>query len=187
MLTFDKSVLNKLNNIKGDFLYGYKWQDKMGVNLLIFTTQNNFAKWKDAEYDDMGDNYRYLKAYHFAGTETNYSLVRLVQDGAEPCSSPPFGLENEFYKNSISITDLNNNGYAEITFMYYMLCASELTPVPTKLMLLENGKKYAIRGNSYIPDYNMGGDKKLDFAGADRVLKEYAGETWDKFCTPKPN
>ncbi len=97
-----------------------------------------------------------------------------------------FGLENEFYKNSISITDLNENGYAEITFMYFMLCASELTPVPTKLIMLENNEKYAIRGDSYIYEYQMGGEKNLDLGDADQILKDYASETWDKFCTPMP-
>ncbi len=186
MLTFDKSVLNELDDVKGDFLYGYKWKDKMGLNQLIFTVQNKFVEWKDAEYDDMGDNYRYLRVYHFAGTKNDYSLIREIKDGFDACGSPPFALENEFYKNSISITDLNKNGYAEITFMYYLLCASELTPVTTKLMMLENGEKYAIRGNSYIPEYEMGGEKNLSLKGADQVLKDYASDIWNKFCTPNP-
>ncbi len=184
MLTFDKSVLSKLNGIEGNFLYGYKWKDKMGVNLLIFTTEDKFVPSNDG---GMGNNYTYLKVYHFAGTDDDYSLVRLVQDGATACPADPFALENKFYENSISITDLNENGYAEITFMYYLLCASELTPVPTKLIMLENNEKFAIRGNSYIPDFQMGGDKNLDLGNADQVLKDFANETWDKFCTPKPN
>lgn len=186
ILQFDKSIINKLDGIEGDFLYGYKWKDKMGFNQLIFTTEDKFVEWEDNEYG-MGDNYTLLKVYHFAGTEDNYSLVRLVQDGATKCPSEPFSLENEFYEKSISITDLNENGYAEITFMYWMLCASELTPVPTKLIMLENNEKFAIRGDSYIPDFKMGGEKNLDLGNADQVLKDYASKTWDKFCTPNPD
>jgi len=44
MLTFDKSVLDKLDNVKGDLVYGYKWEDKMGINVLVFTTQEKFTQ-----------------------------------------------------------------------------------------------------------------------------------------------
>ncbi len=186
MLKFDPSIVNKLSGIEGDLLYGYKWKDKAGLNLLIFTREEKFVPWPDAEYDDMGDNFVYLKAYHFSGTDDSYSLVRLVQDGeTEGCGSPPFALECDFFEKSISITDLNKNGYAEATFMYYNLCSSELSPIPTKLMMLENGEKYAIRGNSYIVEFDMGGEKNIDFGDADKELLDYASQTWDKFCTTK--
>ena len=188
ILDFDKAILDNLSGIKGDFIYGYKWKDKMGLNELIFTTEDKFIDWKDPDCKGCGEAYIYLKAYHFTGEEDGYSLVRMIQDGAaKGCSNPPFGLENEFYENSISITDLNDNGYAEITFMYFMLCASGLTPVPTKLIMLENNEKYAIRGNSYIMEAKIGGEKNLDLGNADKVLKDYASKTWDKFCKPNPN
>ncbi len=190
LLTFDKSIVSKLDGIKGDLLYGYKWKDKAGLNQLVFTMESKFVDMKVEGCEYCGNAYTYLKAYHFAGSETSYKLVRMVQDGNQKgCSNPPFNLEVDFYKKSISITDLNKNGYAEITFMYKMLCASELTPVPTKLMLLENGEKYAIRGDSYIPDYKMGGAKNIDpsFKNADKELKDYASKIWDKFCKPNPS
>ncbi|MBN2663652.1 MAG: hypothetical protein JXR68_08370 [Bacteroidales bacterium] len=187
MMQFDPSIVSKLSGIQGNLLYGYKWKDKAGINLLIFTRATKFEDWNEPDCAGCGDNYVMLKAYHFAGTEDNYSLVRVVQDGNQDgCGDPPFALECDFYDKSISITDLDNDGYAEATFMYYILCASELTPVPTKLMMLENGEKYAIRGDSYIPDFQKGGEKNIDFAGAGNSLLDFASQTWDKFCTPKP-
>lgn len=187
MLQFDPSVVSKLSGIEGNFEYGYKWKDAAGFNLLIFTREEKFVPWPDADYDDMGDFFIYLKVYHFAGTEDSYSLVRLVQDGElDGCGSPPFGLDCDFFEKSITITDLDKDGYAEATFMYFDLCASELTPVPTKLIMIENGEKYAIRGDSPVIDYNYEGKKEMDFGTAPQVLKDYASQTWDKFITSNP-
>ncbi|MBN2891710.1 MAG: hypothetical protein JXL97_07575 [Bacteroidales bacterium] len=187
MLEFDPSIVNKLSGIKGALQYGYKWKDKAGYNLLIFTRATAFKQWEDADYDGMGDNFVYLKVYHFSGTEESYSLVRLVQDGeTEGCGDPPFAIDCDFYDKSISITDLDKDGYAEATFMYYILCASEITPVPTKLIMIENGEKYAIRGDSYLMEIKMGGEKDIDFGNAPDQLLDFASQTWDKFCASKP-
>lgn len=188
MLQFDPTVVSKLSGVEGDLLYGYKWKDKAGLNLLVFTRATGFESWNDPDCNGCGDQYVYLKVYHFAGTEDSYSLVRLIQDGNQDgCGDPPFGLECDFYDQSISITDLDKDGYAEATFMYHILCASELTPVPTKLMMIENGEKYAIRGDSYIPDFQMGGEKNIDFGDDNNELLQFASQTWDKFCKPNPN
>lgn len=191
-LTFDKEVLSKLNDVKGDFLYGKRWEDKNGDNVLVFTLKEVFKKWKDAEYDDMGDFTRYLKVYHFASEDKeNYKLMRLIQDfNQNPCSSPPFLLEGDFYKESISITDLDGDNLGEATFMYYFNCASEINPRTVKLMLLEDGKKYAIRGNQYIKQFYPESGKKefgKEFSSAPAEFKEHASKVWEKFCKSNPN
>lgn len=189
ILNFDPSVIKKLPNIEGDLKYGYSWKDKNGLNQLVFTRATKFVQWKNEE-EGMGDTYVYLKVYHFIEKEGNYSLLRMIQDGNEKgCSNPPFALECDFYKESISITDLDKDNYAEVTFMYCILCASELTPIPTKLMLLENGEKYAIRGTSYIPDFQVGGDKNIDesIKTLDQKIQDHVDITWEKFCKTNPN
>ncbi len=187
-LTFDKSVVKNLSNIEGELQYGFSWKDKAGVNQLLFTKDIKFVQSKGEE-DGMGDIFGYLKAYHFTGENNNYKLIRMIQDGnSQGCSSPPFGLDFDFYEKSISITDLDNNGYGEVIFMYYVLCASELSPVPTKLMLLENGEKYAIRGDSYIADFNIGGEKNMDASirKLDTKIQDFVNQTWEQFCKTKP-
>jgi hypothetical protein len=188
MLTFSKDVLKKLSNIEGDFLYGFSWIDKAGVNQLLFTKAVKFVQMRGEE-QGIGDEFGYLKAYHFAGENDNYKLIRMIQDGnSQGCSSPPFAIDLDFYEKSISITDLDENGYAEVVFMYYILCASEICPVPTKLMLLENGEKHAIRGDSYIAEINIGGEKNTDasFKKLNPKIQDLANQTWEKFCKTKP-
>lgn len=186
VLTFDPSIVKKLKNIEGTLEYGYSWSDKSGINLLIFTKAEKFVQWKGEE-EGMGDKYVYLKVYHFAGNNDDYKLVRMIQDSnQEACMNPPFDLAGNFIHESISITDLDNDNYAEATFMYLILCASELTPVPTKLLMIENGEKYAIRGDSYIKEFNQGGEKNIDFEGAPKEFVDYASKKWDMFCAPNP-
>ena len=175
-------------NIEGDFLYGFSWKDRAGVNQLLFTKAVKFVQMKGEE-QGIGDDFGYLKVYHYAGENDNYKLIRMVQDGnSQGCSNPPFAIDIDFYEKSISITDLDDNGYAEVIFMYYILCASEISPVPTKLMLLENGAKYAIRGDSYIGEINSGGEKNMDasFKNLNPKIQDLANQTWEKFCKTKP-
>ncbi len=184
IMEFDKEVVGKLSDIQGDFVKGYKWKDKAGLNLLIFTRATDLKSWNDPDCEGCGDQYVYLKAYHFAGTESNYSLVRLVQDAnQEGCGDPPFGLESDFVYEAISLTDLDKDGYAEVTFMYYCLCASEFSSIPFKLIMLENGEKYAIRGETGLPGNGVAPEKNIDFGNAPKELTEYANQQWDKYCT----
>ncbi len=171
---------------EGEYLYGVKWDDKNGFNFAVFTRDMEFTHMNTND-DELfiGSWQGFIKAYHFAGKNIkNLKLVRIVQDwNQEPCGDPPFGLNICFNKESISVTDVDNNGYGELTFMYYILCASELTPVTTKLMVLEDGKKYAIRGKTGIKEYNMPEVKNIDasFNKAAKKLKEYASKHWDKY------
>lgn len=184
-LNFDKAVLTQITGIEGTFEIGKKWQDKNGFNILIFTKDQIFEKWKDAEAPDMGDNTAYLKVYHYKSSdEKTWELVRLVQDFSEPCGSPPFGLEFDFCKDDILISDINNNNYSEILFAYHFQCASELSPKIMKLMMLENGEKYPIRGESYA-DYGfqiVGGKTNIgdEFNKAPDGFEDYALKNWKK-------
>ena len=192
-LNFDKAVLKKLKDVEGNFLYGKRWQDANGDNVLIFTLKEVFKKWDDPDAeDDMGEFTRYLKTYHYCSKdEKEYKLLRLIQDfNQNPCSSPPFLLEGDFYKESISITDLDKNNYGEATFMYYFNCASEINPRTVKLMLIENGEKYAIRGNEYIKPYYPDSGKKefgKEFSTAPKQFRDHASKIWEKYCKSNPN
>lgn len=189
-LNFVEAELGKVQKLEGKVEFGRKWQDKNGYNLLVFTRDQSFKQWPDAEADDMGDYTGYLKAYHFAEQEGSMELVRLIKDFTQPCSSPPFLLEYDFYKESVNITDLDNDGYGEVTFMYYMNCASEINPRITKLMMLENGEKYAIRGDQYVmPYYPKSGKKEFDpaFNNAPDIFRTYAGNLWEEFCKSNPD
>lgn len=187
VMKFDASIVKKLQNVDGDFLYGYSWSDKAGLNHLLFTRAVKFVQWKGEE-KGMGDNYAVLRAYHFAGTDGDFKLVQMIEDGnRDGCSSPPFSLEADFYKKSVSITDLDKNGYGEVTFIYTILCGSEPEPVPARLVVMENGKIYSISGTSYLAEFNAGGEKNADdaFKSLDKRIQSHADKTWNRFIKGK--
>ena len=187
MMKFDSSIVKKLQNVEGDLQYGYSWRDKGGINHLLFTRAAKFVQW-EGEEKGMGDNYAVLRVYHFAGADGNFKLVRMVEDGnKEGCSNPPFALEAGFIKGSITVTDLDKNGYGEVTFIYTILCASELEPVPSRLVVMEKGEIYSISGTSYLAEFNAGGEKSTDdaFKNLDKKIQNHADKTWDRFVKPK--
>jgi hypothetical protein len=79
---------------------------------------------------------------------------------------------------------LDKDSFAEIAFMYKLGCRSDVSYDVLKLILLENGEKYAIRGETLISLNNekYGGKKEIDksFNNAPQEFLNFANELWDK-------
>ena len=177
--TTDELVITNYNpsmsenlDYEGTILLGKSWNDANGENVLIFTEKN-------IEHSDSRS--KYLYAYHYADSK----LLRKIQDFEEKCD---ISLEAKFQLNTINITDLNNNALAEITFMYRLGCTGDASPVSLKLMMLENGEKYAIRGTTLVDldkiyggGGKLGGEKKVDasFKNAPKGFLDFANEVWE--------
>lgn len=82
-----------------------------------------------------------------------------------------------YIPNSLKITDLNNNGKIEITFLYSLACMTDVVPADMKLIMIEGKQKFKIRGSrSFLleedayPSFNIDDSFKkapvsfLDFA-----------------------
>ncbi len=171
----EKSLIN--NKIKGELVEGKKWNDKNGANITLFTVIEKF-------FDDPmpGHTNKEVHAYHFAKADDNYKLIREVQDFENDCI---FDNRLKLINQSITVSDIDKDNYGEITFMYRLGCTSEFSPDGLKLMMLENGDKYAIRGNTKIssqgPDFpDMGGKTTVDpsFDNAPEGFKDHALKIW---------
>ena len=175
--------------IEGDFQFGYQWNDSLGSNLIVFTLNKTFTKDKNVTELTTGEHRVYFHAYHFLGEKQN-ELIRHYTDQTELCKSPQSTLQYNYIKESVSFTDLNNNGIAEITFMHQYNCSSKESPLNTKLTLMENDSIYSISGNSFLEDkYPNSGIKEFDssFESAPSALKKHANEVWETFCKSNPN
>ncbi len=153
---------------QGKIISSKKWQDKNGENIFILSYKKT-------------NQSIYIYGYHYAlQTDNTYNLLRKIKDMEENCD---FDLAYNFYKDEISIKDNDDNKFAEITFCYSLECSSDVGAKRLKLLMLENGVKYAIRG--YIPFYSngteFGGEKKVDnsFNNASNKLLNYANNVWD--------
>ncbi|MEL6820421.1 MAG: hypothetical protein AAFP70_01570, partial [Calditrichota bacterium] len=157
----DNSSINLSESMyEGNIVYKKAWQDLNGKNIVIFTNK---------EHE--------LFAYHYAVKSGEVKLLRRVYDFTE--ANCEFDLFADFIEKSITVTDLNNDNYGEITFAYQLACISDVSPKQLKLLMLQNGEKYIIRGQTEANlGYNeiIGGDKKIDasFEKAPPQFLEYA-------------
>lgn len=99
--------------------------------------------------------------------------LRLIKDGIVGCAWDATAL---FLEGSVTVTDQDNDGKAELTFAYDTLCTNDLTPATRKLLVLEGTAKHALRGRAMVAD--DGGDYKADPFRKEAALKAHAEARW---------
>ncbi len=148
----------------GEIAFTKSWQDDNGDNIALFTR-------KEEE----------IFVYHYASKEGEDRLLRRIYDFEKDCE---FDRTLEFLKNDILLTDLDNDKVGEISFAYRKACISDVSPKELKLLILENGDKYIIRGNTLISfgEKSYGGDKKVDasFDQAPERFLSHANQLWEE-------
>lgn len=182
MLTFDKSDLPSDIKYSGNIITGKRWNDKNGENILILTK----TKIKEKRVKQYGAEENILEAelfgYHYVSDGGAFRLLWKINDFINDC---PLDLTLDFIPGSLSITDLNENGIAESTFLYKLACRGDVSPSGLKLIMHENENKYALRGNMLVKmeGINDGGTFKADksFDTAPDGFLDYAKSQWKEF------
>lgn len=181
-LSYDVSTIPKDLDYEGKIVAGARWKDLNGQNYLIITETD--ARKKKGKFEDFAWD-KELYAYQYVSGNDGNKLLWKVQDFVKDCE---FDITLKFIKNSLTVTDLNDNGIAESTFLYQMSCKSDVSPDDMKLIMHENDKKYAIRGfmnlnvqGKRMQDGKMVVDKSFDDAPAGFL--DYAKNEWKKFGT----
>ncbi len=154
--------LSKLNH-DGKIVHKRFWQDSNGENIVLFTR-----------------NKEELFAYHYTIDADNVKLLRKVYDFEKKCD---YDLFLGFIENSIKVTDLDTNNFGEITFAYKKACISDISPKGLRLLMLENGNKFIIRGTTSIdkPGIKVDGTKNIDasFKNAPDNFLSHANKIWE--------
>ena len=181
--TVAASAIPKTAIHKGTVVRALSWTDKNGGNMLLLTETNEI--W-DRHRESRT---RELYAYHYANRKTaTYQLLRQIHDFEKDC---PLDIALAHLSNSLTVTDLDKDGFAEITFLYTNGCKGDVSPDVLKLMLLENGAKYAIRGETTLyqggkplEGYGNGTPKTVDasFAQAPKAFLAHANRQWETHC-----
>ncbi len=178
--TFDVKEVSKLpDNVKyeGKIVAGCKWEDKNGANVILVTEMPEKTTTKS------GDEFKSktLYGYHFIIGNENKQLWK-IQDFVNDCQ---LDMNLSYIAKSLSLTDLDNNGIAETTFLYQMSCKGDVSPDDMKLMMHEGDKKYALRGSMKLKmeGETYGGEMTVDasFKSAPKEFLEYAKKQWNRF------
>lgn len=177
LTNLDKGGLSKSINFKGKIEQAAKYEDKLGEHLII-TTRDNKKESKDEP--DLKSIDLYVYSYIFKNGQwiSYWEMHDLVGE----CE---FDIYGDFMKNSFAVTDLDNNGKAEVWLTYYLACRSDVSPGTMKIIMHEGEKKYAMRGQTKVKvsatNY-YGGNYKFDdaFDSSPKVFKQFAMQLWKK-------
>jgi hypothetical protein len=162
---------------QGFLVDAYTWKDMNGTNYFLRTIGEAY----EGEGEKAFMMSQFLYAYHFyEDAEGNFTESREVKDYVMDCE---FDLNMSHELDAITLTDLDEDNYGEISFIYRLTCTSDVSPSTQKLMMLESGDKYALRGNTQV--MGMGGDYEVgdEFNGAPEGFLEHAEKLWSEHLT----
>ncbi|GGB75797.1 hypothetical protein GCM10007424_14680 [Flavobacterium suaedae] len=156
------------------------YTDDNGDHIVILSETGGVPSKKDEDYQSAE-----LYAYQYSLIRTGkWVLDWRMYDFEKEC---PLDLICNFIPNSFAITDLNINGKAEVWLTYQLVCTGDISPSTMKVIMYENGVKYAMRGERKVilsenPDTTYGGEFNFDsaFKNAPLIFREYANRLWDK-------
>jgi hypothetical protein len=121
-----------------------------------------------------------LYAYHYPATGP--APTWQVHDFADDC---PLDLEARFLPKALTVTDLDQDGTAEVWLVYRTTCRGDVSPSTQKIIMHEGPRKYAVRGTSRLAlgggQYD-GGTYTLDaaWAAAPATFRQHAAHLWQQ-------
>jgi len=171
--TIQPSVLRKIVSDDAIVDKALQFEDKNGKNFLVATTQQNRS--------DEWASKAILVQHYIEKSNKKLFLLSQIADKEDHCE-----LDNDlqFLTESLRITDLDKNEYAEITFLYKVGCRSDVSPIGLKLMVIENGNKSGVRGKTQPRGFGFPKEKVADaaFKKLSKVIQDQAFKLWDKFA-----
>ena len=93
-----------------------------------------------------------LHAYGYAGATKQWQANDFVRE----CELDQV---LAYRAKSLAVTDLDNDGIAEVSFAYEQTCAGDVSPHTLKLLMYEGTTKYAVRGETIV---DIGSGEKVD-------------------------
>lgn len=182
---FDLSInkIPKSINYRGEVINALSFKDKTG-DYIVFTTETGVYRTKSKE-NEMEFANAYLYAFLYLKENNQFKKIWQIQDFIEGC---PTDLEATYVENTFKVTDLDNNGIAEVWLMYRIVCRSDVGPSDMKIIMYEGSKKYAIRGENKVflgSDNYLGGEYMIDesFELGPKVFLNFAKKMWSDNIT----
>ena len=85
--------------------------------------------------------------------------------------------------DALTLTDLDYDNIAEITFIYRTTCTSDVSSSTQKLIMLEEGEKFALRGSTQV--MGDGGEYEIGagFKSAPDEFLNHAKQLWSEHLT----
>lgn len=155
-----------------------KWHDAAGENWLVL--------YETGSYIEKGNAFSTAKisAVLYLKSDSGFVQQWSMTDEVVNCKQEPFCV---FYPNHLSITDLDQDALAEITFVYVMGCKANGTPPEKKLLLYEGKQNYTLTGEEevVVQEDTIGGLILNDsgFEKSPALFMDFARKHWSRFGT----
>jgi len=170
---------------QGDIIEAYKYTDKTGENIVIFTETDVMAWY--CEEDEIELSSKSLYAHRFLKKGNDWEEIWRVYDMELDC---PVTVFSDFIKDACIITDLNDDGVAEIWLIYKKGCFGGLDVMPMFLRMYHNEEVYTISGETKLEFFNgekeeiYGGEYTLDNKFLNKntppAFVNFAKQLWEK-------
>jgi hypothetical protein len=177
-----KNSIPKAIHYTGNIVQAIRWTDNTGDNIVLLTATEKTQS-KNAHDDSYSDGALY--AYHYLLSGDSTKQTWRVTDYVKEC---PVDMFLYFVDKAFAVTDLNKDGKAEVWIMYKVSCQGDVSPVPMKIIMYEDNKKFAVRGTTKVetsPKKFMGGEFTFDqaFKSAPAEFRKYAEKIWQQHKT----
>ncbi len=179
IITTSESKLG-IGDYKGNIRNNVRWIDDSGEHCVIIC-ETGIYKSNDRTDEEMEGNSSDLYAYKFSKKDGKILQDWKIQDFVRDC---PFDITATFVDKTLQVTDLDNNGKAEVWVMYKVTCRSDVSPCDMKIIMYEDQTKHAMRGQNKVPAGDttfFGGEYKFDeaFNAAPKKFREFALKLWN--------
>ncbi len=166
-------------DLQGTIEAKYSFTDKIGQHVLALTRDSS-------RLPDGTDNIT-LQASLYRFFENSWKQEWVIRDFLQ-CKD--LDIEADFFIPLTSFSDLDSNGITETTVAYRLVCAGGIDTKPTKVIMRQGTKKFAVRGESLVRIEGalpFGGkfalEPNLDQSPA---FKEYLTAVWNKAAGVNP-
>jgi hypothetical protein len=133
------AAVPKTMKYRGKLVAAIAWRDRNGENTALFSILRTRSRKREG-----ASAYNFVSRYATAGGKTR--RLRQVKDKVERCD---LDITMRFEPKALSVTDLDGDRIGEVTFAYWMACRGDVSPDGLKLLVLEGGDKYIIRGRGH--------------------------------------
>jgi hypothetical protein len=178
MQLVSKSALPSNISYKGKFVKAMQYQDNTGKYIAL-ATQAGVQPQEDVEFKQV---HLYTYVYQLKDNAKPVLMWQL-HDSVTDCN---LDLMATFLPATLGITDVDNNGMAEVWVAYRLGCSGDISPNELKIIAHEGATKYGLRGIGKINVGNITQDDggvitSNDFKNAPVSFRQYAGKLWDKY------
>jgi hypothetical protein len=182
----DKKAIPKNIQYTGNIIQAVRWTDNTGDNVVILTITDKTQS-KKAPEESYSNGALYAYHYLIAGDSSKQTWK--VYDFVEAC---PVDMFLCFLDKAFAVTDLNKDNKAEVWIMYKVSCQGDVSPIPMKIIMYQDNKKFAVRGTTRVKVSEsefIGGEYSFDESMktapvefrqyAEKLWKQHKPETWN--------